>query len=256
MDEALLARIEAASLNASAPPQQRWLDGWLVRTSPGKAQRARSINPVAVGRMPLAQKLALASKDFRDAGLPMLIRLTPFSQPPGLDAMLAALGWRRDNPTHVLVRTAKFEALTAKELPAGCIWQQLDNIEFTAAVGVLRGSPADQQQAHAERLAASPVVYRGFAIRQRGDGGVLCCGQFAREGKLVGLYDIHTAASSRRIGLAQMLCERLLMAAAVEGAETAYLQVDTANAAALAVYRRLYFEAGYDYHYRHAPVPD
>ena len=69
VDEALLARIEAASLNASAPPQQRWLDGWLVRTSPGKAQRARSINPVEVGRMPLAKKLALASEDFRDAGL-------------------------------------------------------------------------------------------------------------------------------------------------------------------------------------------
>ena len=37
----LLSRIEDAGLNASAPPQQRWMDGWIVRTSPGKARRAR-----------------------------------------------------------------------------------------------------------------------------------------------------------------------------------------------------------------------
>jgi hypothetical protein len=37
---ALLSRIEDAGINASAPQQQRWIDGWLVRFSPAKAQRA------------------------------------------------------------------------------------------------------------------------------------------------------------------------------------------------------------------------
>ena len=36
-DATLLSRVEDAGLNASAPPQQRWLDGWLIRFSPGKA---------------------------------------------------------------------------------------------------------------------------------------------------------------------------------------------------------------------------
>ena len=54
-DPLLLSRIEDAGLNASAPPQQRWLDGWLVRLSPGKAKRARCIHAVAVGRRPLAR---------------------------------------------------------------------------------------------------------------------------------------------------------------------------------------------------------
>jgi hypothetical protein len=44
-----LSRIEDAGLNASAPPQQRWLDGWLLRFSPGKANRARCINALAAG---------------------------------------------------------------------------------------------------------------------------------------------------------------------------------------------------------------
>ena len=41
LPEALLSRVEDAGINASAPPQQRWLDGWLLRFSPGKAKRAR-----------------------------------------------------------------------------------------------------------------------------------------------------------------------------------------------------------------------
>ena len=51
-----LARIEDAGLNASAPAQQRLLDGWLLRFSPGKAKRARCINALSAGRLPLAEK--------------------------------------------------------------------------------------------------------------------------------------------------------------------------------------------------------
>ena len=58
----LLSRIEDAGLNASAPPQQRWVDGWLVRFSPGKAQRARCINALAPRRFaPWSEKLASPS---------------------------------------------------------------------------------------------------------------------------------------------------------------------------------------------------
>src|SRR4051794_16869004 len=56
-DPALLSRVEDAGLNASAPPQQRWVDGWLVRFSPGKAKRARCVNAVAAGRATLQERL-------------------------------------------------------------------------------------------------------------------------------------------------------------------------------------------------------
>ena len=41
---ALLARIEDAGINASAPREQRWVDGWLVRLSPRQGQ-ARALHP-------------------------------------------------------------------------------------------------------------------------------------------------------------------------------------------------------------------
>ena len=49
----LLSRIEDAGINASAPREQLWVDGWLVRFSPGKAKRARCVQAVAAGRLPL-----------------------------------------------------------------------------------------------------------------------------------------------------------------------------------------------------------
>jgi ribosomal protein S18 acetylase RimI-like enzyme len=250
---ALLSRIEDAGLNASAPPQQRWIDGWLVRFSPGKAQRARCVQPVASGRLAIDDKLVLAAQVFDDAKLPMVIRLTPFARPRGLDVHLEALGWAAHQDTRVMVAPLAAEAAKAEPLPRGLAFERLGLAAFAQAVGALRGSSLAQREAHAERLEAAPVPFRPLAIRRKADGALLACGQFAREGELVGLYDIFTAPAARGQGLARRLCARLLGLAQADGARTAYLQVEHDNADARAVYRRLGFADGYAYHYRVRP---
>ena len=253
-DPLLLARIEDAGLNASAPPQQRWLDGWLVRFSPGKAKRARCVNAVATGVLPLADKLAHAAAVFAEAQLPMVLRITPFSRPANLDALLEARHWPRIEDTRVMVCTA-LDAVDNPPAPSGLAWQSLGHSAFAQAIGQLRGSPLAQSQAHAQRLELSPVPFRALALRRESDGALLACGQFAREGDLVGLYDVFTAEPSRGQGLAARLCSRLLVQARDEGARHAYLQVDAGNLAARGVYRRLGFADAYGYHYRLAPEP-
>ena len=79
LDDALLSRIEVAGINASAPREQRWVDGWLLRLSPGKAKRARCIQAVAPGRLDIDAKLALCVPLFAAAGLRLFVRITPFS---------------------------------------------------------------------------------------------------------------------------------------------------------------------------------
>ncbi|MBA4176020.1 MAG: hypothetical protein C0505_05595 [Leptothrix sp. (in: Bacteria)] len=256
IDEALLSRIEDASLNASAPPQQFWLDGWIVRTSPGKARRARCINAVAPGRLPLERKLALAEALFRDAGLPTVMRLHRFTLPADMDDQLARRGWELLDETHVMVRPALADLQTAADTPPpqGCAWARLDGTAYADTVGALRGSPPEQRRAHAERLAFSPVRYEGHVLRRQDDGEVLACGQFAREADLVGLYDVYTRDSARGRGLAGLLCSRLLALAAAQGAQVAYLQTESTNHAARQVYRRLGFSDQYSYHYRQPPA--
>ncbi len=247
-DPTLLSRIEDAGLNASAPPQQRWIDGWLVRFSDGKAKRARCVNAVASGRMPLADKLALCSALFTEVGLPLFVRITPFSQPADIDRQLADLGMCRIDDTRVMVCAD----LSGATLPQ---WKDPHRIErvghemFATLVGHLRGSPLAQRQAHSQRLSLSPVPFQGFVMKD--DAGlVVCCGQIAIEAGLVGLYDVFTAPAHRSLGLAQRLCEHMLSIAGSQGAEVGYLQVEADNHPARSVYRKLGFTDAYAYHYR------
>lgn len=242
-EDPLLSRIEDAGLNASAPPEQRWLDGWLMRFSPGKAKRARCINAVAEGRLPLQERLHWAQAAYQEAGLPLILRCTPFTAPDHLEAAVADRGWRAFDDTRVMVNRDYAAAPVRDLAPA-----PVTPLEYAQIVGALRGSPAAQRMAHTRRLLASPVPYQGFVVR---DGAVvLACGQFAREADLVGLYDVFTTPAARGRGLARQLCAWLLHLAAEEGARHAYLQVEGDNAAARSVYHRLGFSDAYAYHYR------
>ncbi len=246
-DPYLLSRVEDAGLNASAPPQQRWVDGWLVRLSPGKAKRARCINAVASGRMPVAHKLALCEPVFAEAGLPLIVRITPFSEPAGLDGTLEAMGFRRFDDTRVMV-LEDVSKVPSPKLPDGVSIHAVGLEAFAHRVGALRGSPLSQRVAHGQRLVQSPVPFQ--ACEMRFDGELVACGQSALEADLVGLYDIFTAEWARGRGYATGLCAHLLTEAHRFGARHAYLQVDGDNQPARAIYRRLGFADAYAYHYR------
>ena len=247
----LLSRIEDAGLNASAPPQQRWVDGWIVRFSPGKAQRARCINAVADGRGSLSEKLASCQTLYRIAGLRLLFRVTPFSQPPSLVDWLAQRGYQRFGDTHVLV-CSQLPRQVGVATPADLSVEVIASAAYAHIVGEFRETALAGRLAHAERLEHSPVPYRSLVLR-RGDGQVVAGGQSAIEGDLVGLYDVFTAPSSRGQGLSGWLCAQLLAQAREQGARIGYLQVDVGNQPARAVYHRLGFVDGYNYHYRALP---
>jgi ribosomal protein S18 acetylase RimI-like enzyme len=245
-DPTLLSRVEDAGLNASAPPQQLWVDGWLVRLSPGKAKRARCVNAVADGRLPISERLAICTRTFASAGLPLIVRITPFSRPAGLDSSLQEKGmWRFDDTRVMVLATLP----CADDPPNQPVTIQAIGLDaFARRVGGLRGSPLAQRQAHAERLLNSPVPF--FAFELRVDGELATCGQIALEGEVVGLYDIYTAESYRGQGFGTVLCRHLLSQAGARGARHAYLQVDAENTAARSLYLRLGFADGYAYHYR------
>ena len=247
----LLSRVEDAGLNASAPPQQRWLDGWLVRFSPGKAKRARCVNAVAQGRLSMQEKFALCQQVFDEAQLPLIFRITPMSEPQKLDSWLEGNGLRLFEDTRVMVNE-NLGTLTAEALPPGTSLQRVGHAAFAQIVGQMRGSPLSQQQAHAQRLELSPVPFEAWVLRRSGESAVLACGQTAAEADIVGLYDVFTATEARNSGWARKLCGQLLDRARQHGARVGYLQVDASNLAARSVYRRLGFRDAYAYHYRTA----
>jgi GNAT superfamily N-acetyltransferase len=244
--DTLARRAEAAGLNASAPPQQASVEGWLIRLSPGKAKRSRCVNALAAGELPLDELLVRCQRSFDAAGLPLMVRVTPYSQPTDLDAQLEARGWFSFDAADVMV----LESLPDADL-SGYAMTALDCAAYARLVGGLRRSSAQAIEAHAERMLASAVPYQGFALHGD-DGALLACGQIAREGDLAGLYDIFTPEPQRGRGHASRLCMALLQRARSEGAAQAYLQVGSDNAVARRVYARLGFRFAYRYHYRSA----
>lgn len=246
----LLQAAENAGLNASAPPQQEMLDGWLIRLSPGKAKRSRCVNALAQGKLPLDELLARCTLAFERAGLPLVVRITPFTQPADLDQQLASRDWDFFDDTRVMLKAGLDDLgdLGPVTWPEGCELRTVGHAEYAQAVGELRGSSQSAIDAHAERMQQSPVPYVGMLLK-RGDT-LLACGQFVREGALVGLYDIFTVPEQRGQGLGRSLCTQLLTLAREQGARSAYLQVSADNDGARSVYQRLGFVDGYGYHYR------
>ena len=252
-DEALLARIEDAGINASAPREQRWIDGWLLRLSPGKAKRARCIQAVASGRLDIDAKLALCLPLFAAAGLRPYVRITPFSQPAGLDIHLAERGMARIDDTRVMVLSSlgAWAAQNPDVRGAGSV-EAVAAEAFADWVGRARGSSASERSAHAERIARPAVPHHPvLASDERGE--VVAAGLVVVEGEVAGLYDVFTAEAARGRGHGERVCRHLLAFAARRGATVGYLQVDAANRVARGVYRRLGFADGYAYHYRTPP---
>jgi ribosomal protein S18 acetylase RimI-like enzyme len=250
----VLSRVEDAGLNASAPREQRWIDGWLVRFSPAKAKRARCIQPVAAGRLPVADKLALCLPIYEASGLKPYVRITPFSQPGGLDAQLAAAGMVSIDETRVMVLAAIGSLAAAPSKGPSLRVAAVGPSDFADWAGKERGSSAEERRAHADRIAHSPVPHRSVLAFAE-DGSTVGAGQVVVEGDLAGLYDVLTAEGHRRRGVAEAVCRHLLDLATIAGARVAYLQVDASNEPARRIYRRLGFVDGYSYHYRTPPDP-
>jgi len=245
-----LVRIEESALNVLQTQRQLFYDGWLLRLSPGVAKRGRSVNPHFGSSLPLAEKLAYCENVYAQHALPPLFRITPWSQPSGLDAALGERGYDAFGET--FVQAVKLDG--PPELPDHAddvTLEAPDTLAFVDAVGDLRGSTPLQREAHHERLVNSPLGKRHAVVRVA--GRVVCTAQVAVEGSLVGIFDVVTAEDARRRGYATLACASLLSWAWQHGAHAAYLQVMVDNAPAIASYRRFGFATVYSYHYRGRP---
>ena len=241
---ALGARIEDASLAVSQPAQQSFFDGWLLRYSPGKAKRARSINSIGAGVLPLAAKLSHCLHFYQQHHLPCLFRITPFSQPGNLDAELAAADFAAHQDTRVMS-----VALPEVERDAPPSTAQSVNAErFAAVFCELHGLDAAKAAAERERYARA--AGRSVFIVQRDDDAPIACGSLALEGKLAGIFGMVTAIEHRGRGIASAIVAKLLHEARAAGAETAYLQVEADNTAARRAYSKFGFKDCYAYWYR------
>lgn len=239
-------RVEEAALNAWPALQHLLYDGWLLRFANGYTQRANSVTPLFNSRLDLAEKITFCAHTYARKNLPCIFRLPSFAAPE-LDDLLAQRGYKHVAQTSVLHR----DLHTLPRSTATQIHHDLLD-GWLATWCQLSGTTLDQHHTHAmllARIAAQPL----FATLQI-DGDAVACGLGVLEDTLFGLFDIVTAPHQRNHGYGTQLVSSMLAWAASEGAQQAYLQVVSTNAAALHVYAKLEFTQLYHYWYRVAPT--
>ena len=157
MRSPIAARIEDAALTASQPRQQTFYDGWLLRHSPGKARRARSVNTLAAGTLPLAEKLSHCEAFYAQQELPCIYRITPLSAPGDLDLALSSRGYTAGGDTRVMVLDL---AAVAKVHAPAVELHAVGAADFGEALGMLHQLGPVKAAAERDRFARSARAFQ------------------------------------------------------------------------------------------------
>lgn len=240
-----LRRVEEVGLNAMQTQRQLFYDGWLLRVSPGKARRGRSVNAHFGSTLPIADKIRYCERLYEERHLPVLFRMTPFVHPSDLGDELAARGYEAFDPT--LVQIARLDRPPDGPECATCDIVTPTPGVFADAVALVQEATPEQRDAYHERMLNTPQPTRPLLAHV--EGRTVGVGTIMLEDGIAGVFSMATVPDMRGRGVASALLARLLLWAWEHGATHAYLQVDAQNRSAISVYRRFGFATAYTYHY-------
>ncbi|MFF7210097.1 GNAT family N-acetyltransferase [Streptomyces sp. NPDC008238] len=241
---------ESASRGWPAQETAR-LGGWTLRAAGGFTRRANSVLPLGDPGVPLSEAAARIARWYGDRGLPPYVQVTTGGEDSD-EALAEALdhyGWTAEG--HALLRTAALAPIA--DLP-GAEAVRLSR-EADAAWLARYHRTGDLGDAALKVLGGGPSVW--FATVP-GDGpagtGPAAIGRCVVDGRFASFGAVEVAPDHRRRGLARAVMAALARKALDEGASGAYLQVETGNEGARALYDRMGFTTHHAYHYRRGPL--
>jgi N-acetylglutamate synthase len=217
-------------------------DGWILRATAGISLRANSVWPKrAAGGAALGGRIARAEAFYAARGLTPHFQISPASEPADLAGELERRGYGAHTTTDVMTAAvaggtpgARVELLTAIDDD----WQ-----------AVMIESAADPADARGRLAIADSIALPRRHALARVEGEAAAIGLGVLDQGWLGLFAMRTHPRFRRRGLASSIVGALLQWAAAEGARHAYLQVETDNPPAIALYSGLGFTRRYGYRY-------
>ena len=274
-----LERVAAAHWRGT---EEEWLGDWLLRAAGGFTGRANSALPLGDPGLPLDDALAEVTRWYRDRGLPPMIALpvplaagdaraagpaqpatrtpaAPHRQPapreadgPGreLDEQLAQRCWpARTGPAFFMVADLPL-AIPADDLAEGqAVRVSAEPDDAWAARYHYRGQ--DHLPPVARQVLTSAREQSFVSIRDGGE--VLAIARLSAVAGWAGLTAVEVHPGHRRRGLGRAITAMACRVAEQRGIPRVFLQVETDNAPAQALYKRLGFRYSHRYHYRVAP---
>ncbi|UGY93471.1 GNAT family N-acetyltransferase [Streptomyces gobiensis] len=242
-----LARVAARAWPSA---ESERLGDWELRASGGFTRRANSVLPLGSPGVPLDEALSQVIDWYAVRGLPAYIQLSTGAEDTDerLAAELAERGWVRE---------------TTAEIRIAGLAQLADRDDGTAQV-MLSRSIGDAWLRRYQRfrqpgpdvlrvLCGGPSVWFATVPGEEPGSPPAAIGRCVVDGRWAGFTAVEVDPARRREGLASAVMAALARKALDEGASAAYLQAETDNEGARALYDGMGFATHHAYHHWRAP---
>lgn len=240
-DFAELARVTA---RAWQPVESERLGDWELRASSGFTRRANSVLPLGDPGLPLDRALAQVRAWYAKRGLPAYMQTATGAAgtQEQLCAELEARGWQREVSAEVRIGSLA---------PIGDLDTDVARVRLARSFDeawLQRYQRFGVPGPHVLKvLSSGPSVW--FASVP-GEGGVpAAIGRCVVDGRWAGFMAVEVDPALRRQGIATTVMTALGRRALEEGASAAWLQVESDNEGARALYEGMGFAAHHRYHH-------
>ncbi|HZX38246.1 MAG TPA: GNAT family N-acetyltransferase [Streptomyces sp.] len=241
-----LARVTA---RAWQPVESERLGEWELRASSGFTRRANSVLPLGDPGLPLDDALARVRTWYEDRGLPAYVQAATGAAgtQEELCTELETRGWRREVSAEV-----RIGALA----PIGDLDAEVERVRLARSVDEAwlqryqrSGVPGPHVlKALLQVVGSGPSVWFASVPGVMG-GPPAAIGRCVVDGRWAGFMAVEVDPAYRRQGLATSVMTALARRALEEGASAAWLQVESDNDGARALYDGMGFATHHRYHH-------
>lgn len=248
MDIDTVLLVEELAANAWRPEIEQNIDGWRLRATGGASRRVNSVWPnLEGGRLTVEERLRMAEDFYHRRGLPPRFQMCPAAIPDDLADILEKRGYI--DSAHTMVQTAPMSTVLTNTKAPSVKLTCSSELEETWFQAYTEGSGYAAESLPIRHGILSRIGPAACFALLSVDGRPVATSLGVMERGWLGVFCMVTNQEDRRQGFATQALHALADWGRVQGAENIYLQVMKNNPPALAMYRKLGFEDGYQYYY-------
>ncbi|MGW4054749.1 GNAT family N-acetyltransferase [Streptomyces sp. NPDC004779] len=241
--------LSRAAARAWQPVESEQLGEWTLRAADGFTRRANSVLPSGDPGRPVAEALEAAREWYAERKLPAYVQTATGAE--GTQELLCAelerLGWHREVTAEL--RIAALAPLADRE--PGPVEVVLSRTLGEPWLRRYQRFAGGKQEVWRHVLTSGPSVWFASVA---GTGEVpAAIGRCVVDGRWAGFLAVEVDPEQRRRGLATAVMAALARQALDEGASAAWLQVESDNGGARALYDGMDFAVHHHYHHYRQP---
>lgn len=260
--------IEQSSLRTWPAVHTQNIAGWDVRISDGYSKRANSVSTLhaleyaehtekTATDLTLEQQISLCEQVYDKAQLPVIFKITPYTEPATLDQLLHTQGYQIQDKAIVQLKslaTIDEEYQVYQEATAELSSKLTFTIDEQWSEQWIKqasrlGEWSDSVGTSIAQLMEVNTLKKAYITVYEEDQPAACAIGII-DGEYIAIYDVITGIPYRRKGIARAMLYHLMVWAHKQGVRHAYLQVGEHNEAAITLYHHLGFQDMYRYWYR------